>query len=121
MTSVTSTLAAFATGVDAPTSSHVIIVSTIAFGIFTASATATVVSMTGFALQLLSSSADGCRLALVQSVMSSGLKFDPITTVYHLSFTCSILLALASLAWEAPYNLNKFYSPWILVVNVGLA
>jgi hypothetical protein len=117
--------AAFAIGLDVPTFSHTVIIVIILLGIFIATSSATQINATGVGLQLISSMSEGCRLALVQSVTSCGLKLDPVTAVYHFSWISAILLGLASWIIEWPHwhahSGASFHRPWALVCNCLLA
>jgi hypothetical protein len=119
--SVFASIAAFAIGVEVPTFSHTIIVSIIAMGIIIATGTSTEISMLGAGLQLMSSTSEGCRLALMQSITSSNLKLDPVTTVFHFSFASSVLLGLATFVLEWPLKLDNLSTKSILVINAALA
>jgi len=124
MNCIFASFAAFAVGVDLATNSHLIIVSVIAFGIFfaTHNASAAQFSTTGCVLQIISSCSEGCRLAMVQLVTTSGLKLDPVTTVYHFSFGSAVLLICACylMEWHT-MDLSKLISPWALVANCAMA
>lgn len=118
---ICASVAAFAVGIEAPTCSHLIIMSVIVLGILTATDNAGQFSLTGCVLQLASSLSEGCRLALVQTITTSGLKLDPVTTVYHFSSASAVLLWCAHFAIEGPFNFSKLLSPWILVINCAMA
>lgn len=124
MNCIFASLAAFAVGMDPATNSHLTIVAIIAFGIFfaTHNANAAQFSTTGCVLQVISSLSEGCRLAMVQLVTTSGLKLDPVTTVYHFSFASAVLLISACylLEWHT-MDLSKLISPWAIVVNCAMA
>jgi len=121
MNCIFASLAAFIVGVEVPTCSHVIIVFTIFSGVFLASHGSSQFSLIGCGFQIASSLFEGCRLALVQTVTSSGMKLDPVTTVYHYSFASAVLLSCACFAIEWPLDFSKLVSPWVLVVNCAVA
>jgi len=121
MNCIFASLAAFIVGVEIPTTSHVIIVCTIFAGVFLASHGSAQFSMIGCAFQITSSLFEGLRLALVQVVTSSGMKLDPVTTVYHYSFASAVLLSCACFWHEWPLDFSKLVSPWVLVLNCGVA
>jgi hypothetical protein len=121
MNIIFASIAAFIVGVEVPTYSHVIIVCIIAFGISVATGNAAEFSAVGAVLQVVSSASEGCRLALVQTVTTTGMKLDPVSTVYHFSFTSAVLLAIASFLHERPYDFSKLLSPWVLVLNCAMA
>jgi hypothetical protein len=110
-------LAAFVLGVEPVTFSHLIIVCIIFFGVSVSSNHATDFSVMAFALQMASSLCEGSRLALIQLVTTSGLKLDPVTTVYHFSLASSVLLWCACAVREWPLDFSKLYSPWVLISN----
>merc|ERR1719265_1416327 len=121
MNCICASLAAFVVGVEVPTHSHLIIVSIIAFGIIFATQNSGQFNIIGCGLQIVSSLSEGCRLALVQTVTTSGMKLDPVTTVYHFSLVSAVLLGCASIAIEWPLNLSTLRSPWELVLNCFMA
>lgn len=121
MNCIFASLASFALGMDKPTSSHIIIVCIIAFGVGTATGHDVSFSMTGCVLQFISSVSEGCRLGFVQYVTTSGLKVDPVTTVYYFSGASAVLLSCACFAREWPISLGQLQSPWWLVLNCVLA
>lgn len=122
MNCIFASLAAFAVGMDPATNSHLFIVSVIAFGIFVATHNAAHFSTTGCVLQMFSSFSEGLRLAMVQLVTTSGMKLDPVTTVYHFSFATAVLLICACYATEwHTMDLSKLISPWAIVVNCVMA
>lgn len=121
MNCIFASIAAFVIGVEVPTSSHMIIVSVIAFGVIFATQHAVVISTTGCLLQMVSSLSEGCRLALVQAATNGGLKLDPVTTVYHFSGASAVLLSFATLAHERHLDLSTLHSPWVLVVSCAMA
>lgn len=114
-------LAAFAAGVEDPTSSHMIIVCIVAFGVAFTSGHVAEFSMAGLLFQILSSISEGCRLSMVQVVTKGGLKLDPVTTVYHFSGVTALLLFGTSLAHEYPFDLTHLHSRWVVVVNCAIA
>lgn len=121
MNCICASVAAFVVGMESPTTSHLIIVSVIAFGVVFATNHSAQFSMTGCLLQIVSSCSEGCRLALVQTVTTSGMKLDPVTTVYHFSFASAVLLGGSAVALEWPLNFSKLVSPWLLVLNCAMA
>jgi len=121
MNCITASFAAFIVGMEVPTHSHVIIVGIVAFGVFFATQNAAQFSMAGCLLQSASSITEGFRLALVQTATTTGIKLDPVSTVYHFSLASAVLLACASYAIEWPLDLSRLVSPWILVANCAMA
>lgn len=118
---ICASVAAFAIGVEAPTCSHLIIMSVIVLGILTATGNTGQFSLAGCILQLASSLSEGCRLALMQAITTGGLKLDPVTTVYHFSSASAVLLWCAHFAIEGSFNFSTLLSPWILVINCAMA
>jgi hypothetical protein len=121
LNAIYASFAAFALGVEVPTSSHMIVISTVILGAFVATRSAVDYSMMGIVLQTISSCAEGSRLALVQVITSGALRLDPVTTVYHLSFLSAVVLTFATAALEWPLKLDSLQSPWILVGNCLMA
>lgn len=115
-------MSCFALGMERPTSSHLIIVCIIALGVSVATSHHDIAfSMAGCVLQLISSMSEGCRLGLVQYVTTSGLRLDPVTTVYHFSGASAVLLSGACFAFEWPIDFSRLHSPWVLIFNCVLA
>merc|ERR1719329_1064222 len=121
MNCITASIAAFIVGMETPTNSHLVIVVIIASGVVVASHNAAQFSTAGCLFQIASSVTEGFRLSLVQCALTSGLKLDPVSTVYNFSFPSAILLAFAAYFIEWPLNLSKLVSPWALLLNCTLA
>mmetsp|Transcript_104172 Transcript_104172/g.190846 ORF Transcript_104172/g.190846 Transcript_104172/m.190846 type:complete len:348 (-) Transcript_104172:32-1075(-) len=102
MNVIVTSVCAIALGMEAPTGTHMIIVCIISFGVFVATFTAAQFSLRGACLQVFATLCEGLRLVLMQSLTSAGLRLDPVTTVYHVSFASSVALAVASIALEKP-------------------
>merc|ERR1719272_622873 len=123
MNCIFASMASFALGMEKPTSSHMIIVLIVAFGVSVASHRQADIafSMTGCVLQIISSMTEGCRLGMVQYVTTSGLKLDAVTTVYLFSGASAVLLSCACFALEWPLDLTRLRSPWVFVINCVMA
>merc|ERR1719199_920387 len=122
MNCVFASIAAFAIGVEVPSSSHLIIVGVGASGVaFATSHGGAQFSMAGCLLQTAATLSEGCRIALVQAVTTGEMKLDPVTTVYHFSFASAVLLWSACFVHERPLDLSKLLSPWVLIINCAMA
>jgi hypothetical protein len=122
MNCICASIAAFAVGMEIPTSSHLIIVCIIAFGVcYATHGAGTAFVLAGCLLQVASSITEGFRLAMMQLVQTSGMKVDPVTTVYHFSFPSAIFLALAAAKYEWPLDMSKFNQPGLLAANCMMA
>jgi hypothetical protein len=118
---ITVSLGAFLLGVEVPTSSHLIIVTLIAFGVFVATDNAAEFSLYGCLLQIMSAICSGIQLACTQRFTTGTFKVDPVSTVYLYSLPTSVLLGLATIVTERPYDFSRLLAPWVLTHNVALA
>lgn len=118
---ITVSLVAFLLGVEVPTVSHMIIVVTIALGVFVATDNATEFSLAGCLLQIVSSVGSGTQLAFTQRFTTGTFKVDAVSMVYLYSLPSAVLLGLATLALERPFDFSHLLAPWVLSHNVLLA
>lgn len=118
---ITVSLVAFMLGVETPTPSHMIIVVTIALGVFIATYNATQFSPMGCVLQIVSSVGSGTQLAFTQKFTTGTFKVDPVSTVYYYSLPSAVLLGLATLAYERPYDFSQVVAPRAVMYNTAMA
>jgi diacylglycerol kinase len=117
LTVVITSLAAFSWGLEVPTVTHLITVSIVASGVIVSAFGGAEFSLIGLLCQLTASTCEGLRLIVLQGVMQTELRLDPVTTVYRFAPLAGLVLCFISCILEEPLDLAKVHCPWIILVN----
>jgi solute carrier family 35 protein C2 len=114
---VITSIAAFAWGLEVPTLTHLIIVTIVAGGVCVAAFSGAEFSLIGLLCQLMASASEGLRLIILQGVMQTNLKLDPVTTVYRFAPLAGLVLCLMSFVLENPLDFSNVHAPGIILMN----
>jgi solute carrier family 35 protein C2 len=114
---VITSVAAFAWGLEVPTVTHLLTVTIVAGGVCVAAFGGTEFSVIGLLCQLTASAAEGLRLIVLQGVMQTNLKLDPVTTVYRFAPLASLVLCFMSVLLENPLDLSHVHAPGMILMN----
>jgi len=109
--------AAFACGLEVPTLTHLVTVTIVALGVFVAVSGGAEFSLIGVSCQLTSSCAEGLRLVILQGVMQTTLKLDPVTTIYRFAPLACLVLVCVSCVLEGPLDLSRVRAPGMILMN----
>lgn len=116
-------LAAFACGLEPPTSSHGIIIWIIIGGVVMAAYQGVQGSLIGIILQLSATFCSGVRLVLLQKLMTKDMRLDPVTTIYNEMPVAVVGMGVAAYLLEKPFDIDGLSSATVLalVFNICLA
>lgn len=117
LTVVITSLAAFSWGLEVPTVTHLITVSIVAGGVIVAAFGGAEFSLIGLLCQLTASTCEGLRLIVLQGVMQTEMKLDPVTTVYRFAPLAGLVLCFISFLLEEPLDLTRVNCPWMILFN----
>lgn len=117
LTVVITSLAAFSWGLEVPTVTHLVVVSVVAFGVIVAAFGGAEFSLIGLLCQLSASTCEGMRLIVLQGVMQTDLRLDPVTTVYRFAPLAGLILCFVSFLFEEPLDLASVHCPWMILLN----
>jgi len=117
LTVVITSLAAFSWGLEVPTATHLVTVSIVASGVIVSAFGGAEFSLVGLLCQLTASTCEGLRLIVLQGVMQTELRLDPVTTVYRFAPLAGLVLCFISCVLEEPLDLARVHCPWMILVN----
>jgi hypothetical protein len=110
-------VAAFFWGLEFPTLTHLVTVTIVALGVCIAAFGGAEFSLIGLLCQLASCCTEGLRLVVLQSVMQTNLKLDPVTTIYRFAPLACLILVLVSCILENPLDLSNVRAPGTILIN----
>lgn len=114
---VLTSIASFIWGLEIVTSTHCFIVILVCIGVVIAAAGETAFSSIGLICTLVGAASESVKIVILQSVMQTNFKLDPMTTIYRLSLIAALGIGILAVIIEQPVKWDELKYPWTLAVN----